>query len=63
MNKEDFEREVAYESRMVVARMMLRRGIITDEEYCQIDTMFLEKFRPLLGSLRAAIPPQYRRHQ
>jgi hypothetical protein len=53
MNKEDFEREVNYESRMALARTMLRNGFITKEEYCEIDTIFLDKFRPLLGSLRA----------
>jgi hypothetical protein len=42
---------------MAVARTMLRNGIITKEEYCQIDTIFLDKYRPLLGGLRAAKMP------
>ena len=53
MSKEEFKRETQYESRMAIARTMLRNEIITEEEYCQIDTMFLEKYRPLLGALRA----------
>ena len=53
MNKDEFKRETKYESRMAVARTMLKNGLITEEEYCQIDTIFLEKYRPLLGSLRA----------
>ena len=58
MNKDVFAREVKYESRMAVARTMLRKGIITKEEYCEIDTIFLDKFRPLLGTLRAEKVPK-----
>jgi len=57
MNKDDFKREADYESRMAVARTMLRNGFITEQEYCQIDTIFLEKYRPLLGGLRARKSP------
>ncbi len=57
MNRDDFEREAKYESRMAVARTMLRTGVITKEEYGQIDTIFLAKYRPLLGSLRAVKTP------
>ena len=58
MNKQDFKRESDYESRMAVARTMLRSGCITYQEYCQIDTIFLEKYRPLLGGLRAVSSPK-----
>ncbi len=51
MSGADFRREAEYESRMAVARTMLRKGIITKEEYGQINTIFLARFRPLLGSL------------
>jgi hypothetical protein len=54
MSKDEFERETKYESRMAVARTMLRIGLITEEEYCQIDTIFLDKYRPLLGGLCSA---------
>jgi hypothetical protein len=54
MSREEFERETKYETRMAVARTMLRIGLITKEEYCRIDTIFLDKYRPLLGGLRAA---------
>ncbi len=57
MNRDDFEREAKYESRMAVARTMLRTEVITKEEYGQIDTIFLTKYRPLLGSLRAVKTP------
>jgi hypothetical protein len=57
MSRDDFEREAKYESRMAVARTMLRIGIITEEEYSQIDTIFLAKYRPLLGGLHAVKTP------
>ena len=57
MNRDDNEREVNYESRMAVARAMLRKGIITEDEYAEIDNLFLAKYRPLLGSLFAARMP------
>jgi len=58
MSKEEFKREAQYESRMMVARTMLRSGFITHQEYCQIDTIFLEKYSPLLGGLRTAKSPK-----
>jgi hypothetical protein len=57
MNNDALKREAKYESRMAVARTMLKNGIITKEEYCRIDTIFLEKYRPLLGELRAGKSP------
>jgi hypothetical protein len=57
MNKETFNRELAYQARIAVAKTMLRLGAITEEEYCRIDTIFMEKYRPILGSLRAENTP------
>jgi hypothetical protein len=53
LNNEQFESERRYQSAIAVARTMLRRQIITEDEYKVIDTMFLEKHRPILGSLTA----------
>jgi len=47
----NFENELLYETSMAVARTMLARGILTSEELSIIDTMFREKYRPLLASL------------
>ena len=30
---------------------MLEKGLITEEEYAEIDTILLEKYRPYLGTL------------
>ena len=52
MNKELFIRESKYESRMAVARTMVKNGLISACEYRHINAAFLEKYRPLLGNLR-----------
>ena len=41
MNKEDFRNEKLYQTTMHLARKMLEEGIISEEEYRQIDTIFL----------------------
>lgn len=51
MNEEQFEAEKDYQSSMLCFRQMLENGKITQEEYKQIDTILLEKHRPLLGTL------------
>lgn len=34
-----------------MAKTMLENGLITEEEYAEIDTILLEKYRPYLGTL------------
>jgi hypothetical protein len=36
---------------MSIARKMLQEGIVSEEEYRQIDTIFLEKYKPVFGTL------------
>jgi hypothetical protein len=36
---------------MHLARKMLIEGIISEVEYRQIDTIFLEKYKPVFGTL------------
>ena len=50
MNDKEFRNEMLYQTIMSVARSMLPEGPIT-EEYCQIDTIFTEKYRPAYGTL------------
>ena len=40
---------------MHIARKMFNEGLITEEEYRQIDTIFSEKYQPTLGTLFADI--------
>ena len=50
MTKEQFDREKHYGAVMAMARAMLSKGIITEDEYTKIDAMFRKKYRPLIGS-------------
>lgn len=51
MSKEEFRNEKLYQTTMHLARKMLSGGLISEDEYRQIDTIFLEKYRPTLGTL------------
>lgn len=51
MNKEEFRSEKLYQATMHLVRKMLEEGIISEEEYRQIDTIFLEKYKPVFGTL------------
>ena len=55
MSKEEFKNEKLYQATMDIARKMLNEGLITEEEYRQIDTIFSEKYQPTLGTLFADI--------
>jgi hypothetical protein len=49
--KEQFEAERRYQASLTVAKALLSSGTITKEEYDEIDTILLRKYRPSLGSL------------
>lgn len=51
MSKEAFRNEKLYQTTMYLARKMLEEGVISEEEYRQIDTIFLEKYKPVFGTL------------
>jgi len=51
MNDEQFQRETAYQATMNMFQAMLKKGLITAEQYAIIDTNMLQKYRPLLGTL------------
>lgn len=55
MSKEQMRQEKLYQATMSMVRKMLAEGLITEEEYRQIDTIFLEKYRPLFGTLCSEI--------
>ena len=54
MNEDQFEREKLYQATMNMFRSMLKKGLITEEQYAIIDTKMLQKYQPLLGTLFAA---------
>lgn len=55
MRKEEFRNEKMYQATMSIARKMLKEGIVSEEEYRQIDTIFLEKYKPVFGTLLSDI--------
>ena len=51
MTEEQFRAEKLYQTTMNVAGRMLSQGLISE-----IDTIFLEKYRPVFGTLFSAMP-------
>ena len=51
MTADEFGRELRYQTVMIFVRKMLDQGLITEEEYCQIDTKNRAKFLPVTGTL------------
>ena len=51
MSDERFQNEKMYQCTMMVARNLLKQGIISEKEYAQIDTIFIQKYQPSLGTL------------
>ena len=55
MNGDDFKRERLYQTTIAIVRTMLKNSLISEDEFCQIDAMLLEKYNPLLGGLKIGI--------
>ena len=51
MTPEQFKREAAYRATLSIAKSMLQKGLINENEYKKIDTIMFEKYHPLLGGL------------
>lgn len=51
MDEKQFEAEKNYQASMLCFRQMLEEGKITQEDYAKIDTIMLEKYQPVLGTL------------
>jgi hypothetical protein len=51
MTGEQFEREKKYQAAVVVARSMLRQGVIDEQDFLRIEEKMREKFRPVLGGM------------
>ena len=55
MRKEEMKNEKLYQTTMHLVKRLLQEGMITMEEYRQIDTIFLKKYRPIFGTLLSDI--------
>lgn len=51
MTKMDFSGEMRYQLTMSLVKQLKMNGVISDDEYHQIDTILLEKHRPILSVL------------
>lgn len=56
VSKEQLRVERLYLMSLSVAKSMLQKGVISEDEYSEIDTILLEKYRPTLGTLLAGKP-------
>jgi len=51
MTKDQFESEKLYQSSLAIARSMLNKDLVTEEEFDLIEASLREKYRPKLGTL------------
>jgi hypothetical protein len=51
MTKAQMENEKVYQGTMTIAKNLLKQGIISEEEYEQIDTMYRQKYSISLSTL------------
>ena len=56
MSEAEFHAEKMYLLCLGTAKAMLKRGIISEEEFTKIDTMLLEKYKPTLSTLLSGKP-------
>lgn len=56
MDKEQFRAEHLYQMSLSVAKSMLEKGVISEKEFSEIDTILLKKYRPTLGTLLSGKP-------
>ncbi len=52
MTGEQLAAERDYRISMSIAKSMFRQGLLTKQEYNKIDTILLEEYQPILGSLQ-----------
>ena len=43
--------EMLYQVSLYIAKNMLKQGIISDEEFAEIDSLLIEKYNPFIGKL------------
>ncbi len=54
----NLQNELMYQTTMSIARKMFNEGLITKDEYRQIDTIFRDKYEPKLGTLFVDLPAE-----
>jgi hypothetical protein len=51
MRKDQYRADMFYHLSLTVAKSMRAKGLITADEYAEIDSMLLAKYQPYLGRL------------
>ena len=55
MTREEFHNEKMYQATMGMVRRMHSEGLISQAEYGQMEQIFLEKYKPLIGTVYAGM--------
>lgn len=59
MNKTGFDAEMQYMLALGIAKGLLEKGLLTEEEYTVIDTILTDIFKPSLSKLLSEYPLIY----
>ncbi len=51
MTEQEFRNEYLYNSTMVQVKKLLKKGLISEQQYWQINTKMKEKYRPISDGL------------
>ena len=51
MTPEELRNDMLYHMAFSMAKTMLEKGLLSPEEYAEIDTILLQKYQPYLGRL------------
>ncbi len=51
LDREQFRNEKLYQSTMSLVKVMLKEGLISEDEYHKINTIFSQKYEPIFGTL------------
>jgi hypothetical protein len=56
MTKEQFKRETQYQATIHIARIMLKKDLITPDDFEKINTYLEEKYKPVFSFILAEKP-------
>ncbi len=54
MTNEELRSEKMYQATMCMIKKLLQEGVITEDEYEELEDMFDQKYKPVLGKLFTA---------
>lgn len=51
LDRKELWKEMLYQTTMHIVRKMLSDGVVSEEEYHRFETIYSEKYKPVLGTL------------